>query len=256
MVFGLDKHPTSGYVRGMVLCLPRWFGCRIAVHSLWQKTRSWESWQCCSFHTVESKEDVWPSGMGYPGLLEQSGLKTINPVIVLQLKKKYVYKSAPCLALETVNAQPHAGTNTNYKTWHWFLFIPPPFSVYRSYFTSMEAEACVLLAPIHVAVCSCIREGRVTLLYFPVTSVSQIKDRFAVGRCYINFFCLSSWKCRIMTKNVYHKNKTFLVSPAKPMVTEKELNGTDPRGCNVDKLPLLRHWKKGATGQKFSRNRK
>lgn len=46
-----------------------------------------------------------------------------------------------------------------------------------------------------------------------------------------------------MTKNVYHKTKTFLVSPAKPMVTEKEVNGRDPHGCNVDKLPLLRHWK-------------
>lgn len=99
----------------MAPCLPRSSGCGIAVHSLWQKSRSWGSGQCCSFHTMESKEDVWPNRMGYPRLLEQSGLKTINPVTVLQFKKK-VYKSAPCLTLETLNAQPHAGTNTSYRS--------------------------------------------------------------------------------------------------------------------------------------------
>lgn len=80
------------------------------------------------------------------------------------------------LALETFNTQPHAGTNESYKTCHWFPFIPPPFSVYRVYFASMEVEAYVSLAPTHVAVCSCNWEGRVTLLNFLVTAGFRIKD--------------------------------------------------------------------------------
>lgn len=37
-----------------------------------------------------------------------------------------------------------------------------------------------------------------------------------------------------------HKSKIFLVSPAKHTVMVKELNGTGPHGCNMDKLLLLR----------------
>lgn len=46
-----------------------------------------------------------------------------------------------------------------------------------------------------------------------------------------------------MRKNVYHKNKmflVFLVSLAKHTVMEKELNGTGPHWCKMEKLPLLR----------------
>lgn len=113
--------------------------------------------------------------MGNPGLLEQLGLKTMNLAIVLQFQKD-VFNSAPCLALETFNTEPRTGTNMSYKIRCWFLFIPSPFSVYRGYFTSMEAEAYILLEPTHVAGCSCNWEGRVTLLNFLVTTVSQIKD--------------------------------------------------------------------------------
>lgn len=97
-------------------------------------------------------------------------------------------------------------------------------------------------------------EWRVMLLCFPVTSVSQRKDQFALGRCYINFFGLSSWKCHIMRKNAYHKTKMFLVffvSLAKHMVMEEELNGTGPHGCSMDKLLLLRRWKKGNWAEIF-----
>lgn len=108
----------------------------------------------------------------------------------------------------------------SYKTWYWFLFIHPPFSVYRCYFTSMEAEGYILLAPIHVAVCSYNWEGRVTLLNFLVTTVSHIKDWFGCWKVHYKLFCLGSWNYHIMAKNVYN-NKTFLVSPAKPMVTSR-----------------------------------
>lgn len=36
----------------------------------------------------------------------------------------------------------------------------------------------------------------------------------------------------------------FLVSLVKDTVMGKELNGTGPHGCNMDKLLLLRQWKK------------
>lgn len=124
--------------------------------------------------------------MGIPGLLEQLGLKTMNPAIVLQFHKA-VFKSAPCLTLETLTTHSRAGTNVNYKTWPWFPLISPPFSVCRGYFTSMEAEAHILLAPAHVAVCSCNQEGRVMLLSLLVTTGSQRTD-LAVGRYNINFF--------------------------------------------------------------------
>lgn len=64
-------------------------------------------------------------------------------------------------------------------------------------------------------------------------------------------FCLSSSKCHIVRKNVCHKSKIFLVSPAKHTVMVKELNGTGPHGCNMDKLLLLRQWKKGDWAEIF-----
>lgn len=187
------------WVRGAALHLSRLFGSRTEVCGWWQENRSWESWQRCHLYTVGSEEDAWasetePRNFGTRGaeMYESSYCTAAS---------KGTFKICPLAYLG--NFEPRIGTNPSYKTWQWIRLIPPPFSAYKGYFISVETEAYALLAPTHVAVCSCNREGGVMLLDVLVTTGFQIEDWFGCWKVQYKLVCLGGWKYHITKRNVY-----------------------------------------------------